>query len=207
MRSGRSLPHLSTPGNHGRSPQGLLPGELWVCVRFSLWSAESRQHSGQQKQRPRNIQTHTRVCCCLTLMAGEKGHSASFNLPTDKGFVAHASLLLPHQETQRLLTTAVPAEHKKFCKALTKFSMLAVNHPQNFNSGNMEKGRKRCFWGQASIILPKANPGSYFESGKCLAPRQDMGFPGGSAGTESSCNAGDLGSIPGLGRSPGEGKG
>ena len=32
------------------------------------------------------------------------------------------------------------------------------------------------------------------------------GFPGGSAGKESACNAGDLGSIPGLGRSPGEGK-
>ena len=31
-----------------------------------------------------------------------------------------------------------------------------------------------------------------------------MGFPIGSAGKESSCNAGDLGSIPGLGRSPGE---
>ena len=33
----------------------------------------------------------------------------------------------------------------------------------------------------------------------------DMDFPGGSAGKESTCNAGDLGSIPGLGRSPGEG--
>ena len=32
-----------------------------------------------------------------------------------------------------------------------------------------------------------------------------MGFPGGSAGKESSCNVGDLGFIPGLGRSPGEG--
>ena len=31
-----------------------------------------------------------------------------------------------------------------------------------------------------------------------------LGFPGGSAGKESACNAGDLGSIPGLGRSPGE---
>ena len=31
------------------------------------------------------------------------------------------------------------------------------------------------------------------------------GFPGGSAAKESACNAGDLGSIPGLGRSPGEG--
>ena len=33
------------------------------------------------------------------------------------------------------------------------------------------------------------------------------GFPWGSAGREYACNAGDLGSIPGLGRSPGEGKG
>ena len=32
-----------------------------------------------------------------------------------------------------------------------------------------------------------------------------MGFPGGSDGKESVCNAGDPGSIPGLGRSPGEG--
>ena len=31
-----------------------------------------------------------------------------------------------------------------------------------------------------------------------------MGFPFGSAGKESACNAGYLGSIPGLGRSPGE---
>ena len=34
-----------------------------------------------------------------------------------------------------------------------------------------------------------------------------MGFPCGSAGKESACNAGDLGSIPELERSPGEGKG
>ena len=34
-----------------------------------------------------------------------------------------------------------------------------------------------------------------------------LGFPGGSAGKESAGNVGDLGSRPGLGRSPGEGKG
>ena len=34
-----------------------------------------------------------------------------------------------------------------------------------------------------------------------------MGFPCGSAVKESACNAGDLGSISGLGRSPEEGKG
>ena len=34
-----------------------------------------------------------------------------------------------------------------------------------------------------------------------------LGFPDSSVGKESACNAGDLGSIPGLGISPGEGKG
>ena len=34
-----------------------------------------------------------------------------------------------------------------------------------------------------------------------------MGFPGGSDGKESAHNAGDLGSIPGSGKSPGEGNG
>ena len=34
-----------------------------------------------------------------------------------------------------------------------------------------------------------------------------MGFPGDSAGKASTCNEEDLGSIPGLGRFPGEGKG
>ena len=34
-----------------------------------------------------------------------------------------------------------------------------------------------------------------------------MSFPGNSDGKESACNTGDLGSIPGSGRSPGEGHG
>ena len=34
--------------------------------------------------------------------------------------------------------------------------------------------------------------------------RGNMGFPSGSDGKESTCNVGDLGSIPELGRSPGE---
>ena len=36
--------------------------------------------------------------------------------------------------------------------------------------------------------------------------RHNLGFPGGSDGKESTCNAEDLGSIPGLRRCPGEGK-
>ena len=37
--------------------------------------------------------------------------------------------------------------------------------------------------------------------------RKQWDFPGGSDGEESVCNVGDLGSIPELGRSPGEGQG
>ena len=40
-----------------------------------------------------------------------------------------------------------------------------------------------------------------------LALNEYVGFPGGSDGKESACNAGDLGSLPGLGRSPGGGHG
>ena len=36
---------------------------------------------------------------------------------------------------------------------------------------------------------------------------QSLGFPGGSVGKKSACNAGDLGLSPGLGRSLGEGNG
>ena len=59
---------------------------------------------------------------------------------------------------------------------------------------------KSCHWVDVKVILtPKFILKNIFSL--C------MGFPCGSAGKESACNAGDLGSIPGLGRSPGEGKG
>jgi len=37
--------------------------------------------------------------------------------------------------------------------------------------------------------------------------RKKQGFPGGSDSKTSACSVGDPGSIPGLGRSPGEGNG
>ena len=40
-----------------------------------------------------------------------------------------------------------------------------------------------------------------------MTKQEKKSFPGGSAGKESAYNAGDLGSIPELGRTPGEGKG
>ena len=48
---------------------------------------------------------------------------------------------------------------------------------------------------------------STFQLLDCLPPFSELGFPDISAGKDSACNAGDLGPIPGLGRSPGERKG
>ena len=41
----------------------------------------------------------------------------------------------------------------------------------------------------------------------CDTVNLSRGFPGGSDGKQSACNAGDPGSIPGSGKSPGEGNG
>ena len=43
--------------------------------------------------------------------------------------------------------------------------------------------------------------------GKTEIQTSDDSFPGGSDSKESACNVGELGSIPRLGRSPGEGTG
>ena len=46
-----------------------------------------------------------------------------------------------------------------------------------------------------------------YKIGKQQGPTGQQGFPGGLEGKASACNAGDLGWIPGSGRSPGEGNG
>ena len=47
---------------------------------------------------------------------------------------------------------------------------------------------------------------SFFRALKLLRSFPSMGLSGSSAGKESTCNVGDLGSIPWFGRPPGEGK-
>ena len=66
-------------------------------------------------------------------------------------------------------------------------------------------------WGPSLAVWVQWEAGSLasllFSCGSLGNPFHPLGFPGGSAGKESACNAGDLGSIPGLERCPGEGKG
>ena len=58
------------------------------------------------------------------------------------------------------------------------------------------------FWGWSSRICIHIKTNMYIKD-----PSNISGFPGGSDGKMSACNAGDPGSIPGSGRSPGEGNG
>ena len=51
------------------------------------------------------------------------------------------------------------------------------------------------------------NVDSAIFSEKISTVQSKCGFPGGSVGKETACNAGDLGLIRGLGRSPGKGNG
>ena len=53
----------------------------------------------------------------------------------------------------------------------------------------------------------KGYPLEYSGLESCMDCIVHGGFPCGSAGKESACSVGDLGSIPGLGRWPGEGNG
>ena len=60
-------------------------------------------------------------------------------------------------------------------------------------------------------FMSPALPGSLYQQrrlgGHSICYCLKMGLPGGSEGKASACSAEDLGSIPGLGRSPGEGNG
>ena len=62
----------------------------------------------------------------------------------------------------------------------------------------------------SEALAPTGSTGAAVALQRCPKVKQGIrsqGFPGGSAGKESACNAGDSGSIPESGRVPGEGTG
>ena len=71
----------------------------------------------------------------------------------------------------------------------------------------------KCLWMESASLGQQITISDYsleYEEQKkksIVTSLVSRGFPGSSAGKESTCNAGDLGLIPGLGRSPGEGNG
>ena len=74
-----------------------------------------------------------------------------------------------------------------------------------FDFTSIVQGRQDL-WERIKVFVlfdREGDPSTTFVSDKGLYPN----FPGGSEVKASACNAGDLGSIPGSGRSPGEGNG
>ena len=82
-------------------------------------------------------------------------------------------------------------------------------------AGSADRGRILLLGegdGECSLhcLLPHArflSPVLYHPIWDFFHLKYPLGRPSGSAGKECSCNVGDLGSIPGLGKSPGEGNG
>ena len=84
--------------------------------------------------------------------------------------------------------------------------MLLHAHPpklcQELCSGHTSQGRT-----QKILLIPSVKFSCSVLSDSWRCPSNLLGFPYSSVSKESACNAGDLGSIPRLGRSPGEGNG
>ena len=92
--------------------------------------------------------------------------------------------------------SVVQSKHLILCRTLL---LLPSGFPsiRVFSSESVLRIRWLKHW--SFSISPSVNIQGWFSL--------EWSFPFSSAGKEPSCNAGDLGSIPGLGRSPGEGKG
>ena len=84
--------------------------------------------------------------------------------------------------------------------------MLLHTHPpklcQELCSGHTSQGRT-----QKILLIPSVKFSCSVVSDFLRSPSNLLGFPYSSVSKESACNAGDLGSIPRSGRSPGEGNG
>ena len=113
----------------------------------------------------------------------------------------HQGWILPQRQPR------VPA----VCETLSWPSLSAANchlsHSlQSFTSkaGSLRISMHHCFTDYFEIANPWQSALNYSPSTWTRCPPATWwGFPGGSDGEESACNAEDLGSIPGLGRSAG----
>ena len=77
-----------------------------------------------------------------------------------------------------------------------------------WNQRDFKTNLTGLLWIRASLVAQLVkNPPAMQETWIWSLVWEDQGFPGGLAGKASTCNAGDLGSIPESGRSPGEGNG
>ena len=100
---------------------------------------------------------------------------------------------------------------KKRQKFLETYNQPKLNHEEteNLNRHNTNKETESVI---KSLPMKRTTNDIFHRKSTnnpkiCIEPQTPRGFPGGSDSKASACNAGDPGSIPGLGRSPGEGNG
>ena len=109
----------------------------------------------------------------------------------------HASSKDPWRDTRKAESPCWPSPDQLFMRGC----ILKVVEPAE---GRVQRASMPPCWSSLSIHFSlHACPGVCSRGASSALG----GFPGNSDGKESACNAGDLGSIPALGRSPGEGNG
>ena len=96
--------------------------------------------------------------------------------------------------------------HSRFSHPTTTPGTISPWSPNEDRDQEVSKGPK-AYQTQKPTFVPLPHQGQDTPFVFLPFALITKGFPGGSAGKESACNAGDLSSIPGLGRAPGEGKG
>ena len=87
---------------------------------------------------------------------------------------------------------------------LEKAEKREIKLPTSAGSSKKQENSRKTSTSASLIVLKPLAVWIITNSRKILKERS---FPGGSDCKESACNAGDLGSIPGSGRAPGEGNG
>ena len=138
------------------------------------------------------------------------GKGIGYPLQLEKAMVPHSSTL-----AWKLPGTEEPGR-------LQSMGSLSVRHDWVTSLSPFTFMHWRRKWQPTAVFLPGESQRQESLVGCCLwgrTVRDDwvtelnwptpvfLGFPAGSDGKESACNAGDLGSAPGLGRSPGGGHG
>jgi len=99
--------------------------------------------------------------------------------------------------------TVIPKHDQNFKSPKSASMTLTSKHDQNFKVPEVQKNLLLPMGREITKVWRQNKSTLYTKIHNCLYIHSFRAFPCGSAGKESTCNVGDLGSIPGLGRSPG----
>ena len=175
---------LHRPANQGKKSRlfaGSFPPSAFHCSQFTPWSAVLPHHRTVLSS-PLESQTRERQCVESVAEVVEGARAPMSSVGLDMGWT-------------RVIEDLLQGEDGGCVKPCPEHTVWESQQWCCRGSPGDRRPAPGCVCGQRISDIYKL--GLYLT----------VGVPSGSAGKESACNAGDLGSIPGLGRSPGEGKG